>query len=89
MNDTPRTILIVDDDPQVLRLVEKMLKARQVKILLAPRPSEALAICASQPVDLLISGHYHEVPPDSERVRHLKKPFFPSDLVAHLHALLP
>lgn len=118
MNDTPRTILIVDDDPQVLRLVEKMLKARQVKILLAPRPSEALAICASQPVDLLISdvampemdgnkladrvlkqcpgasvllisGHYHEVPPDSERVRHLKKPFFPSDLVAHLRALLP
>jgi CheY-like chemotaxis protein len=118
MNDTPRTVLIVDDDPQVLRLVEKMLKAWRVKILLAPRPSDALAICASQPVDLLISdvampemdgnkladrvlqqfpdvsvllisGHYYEVPEDSARVRHLKKPFFPSDLMAHLHALLP
>ncbi len=118
MKDAPRTVLIVDDDPQVLRLVEKMLKSRPVKILLAPRPSEALAICESQQVDLLISdvampemdgnkladrvlmrcpeamvllisGHYHEVPPDSARVRHLRKPFFPSDLVAQLHVLLP
>ena len=55
MKDAPRTVLIVDDDPQVLRLVEKMLKSRPVKILLAPRPSEALAICESQQVDLLIS----------------------------------
>ena len=38
---------------------------------------------------LLISGHYHQVPPDVGRVRHLKKPFFPSDLLAHLQALLP
>lgn len=51
----PRTVLIVDDDPQILRLVEKMLAARNVGVLLAPRPSAALEICRRQPVDLLIS----------------------------------
>lgn len=50
-----RTVLIVDDDPQILRLVEKMLRPRTVKILVAPRPSKALEICANEPVDLLIS----------------------------------
>ena len=33
MSDAVRTVLIVDDDPQILRLVEKMLKPRQVKLL--------------------------------------------------------
>jgi CheY-like chemotaxis protein len=55
MSEAPRTVLIVDDDPNVLRLVEKMLKPRQVNVLVAPRPSEALQICERQPVDLLIS----------------------------------
>jgi CheY-like chemotaxis protein len=50
-----RTVLIVDDDPQILRLVEKMLRPQGVHVLLAPRPSEALRICESQPVHLLIS----------------------------------
>jgi CheY-like chemotaxis protein len=117
MTGAPPTVLIVDDDPQVLQLLREMLKSRPVKILLAPRPSDALAICEQETVDLLISdlampemdgnrladrvlnrcpdasvllisGHYHELPPDSARVRHLKKPFFPSDLMGHLHALL-
>ena len=59
MGDSPRTVLIVDDDPQVLRLVETMLRARAVKILLAPRPSDALAICETQPVELLNFGRSH------------------------------
>jgi DNA-binding NtrC family response regulator len=50
-----RTVLVVDDDPQVLRLVEKMLKPRNVKVLVAPRPADALAICESETVHLLIS----------------------------------
>ena len=37
-----RTVLIVDDDPQILRLVQRMLGGRAVKVLMAPRPSEAL-----------------------------------------------
>jgi CheY-like chemotaxis protein len=55
MSEAPRTVLIVDDDPHILRLVEKMLKPRRVNVLVAPRPSEALQICERQPVDLLIS----------------------------------
>ncbi len=51
----PRTVLIVDDDPQILKLVEKMLKPRHVNVLVAPHPAEALSICEAQPVDLLIS----------------------------------
>ncbi len=55
MPATVRTVLIVDDDPQVLRLVEKMLRPRNVNVLIAPRPTEALSICERQPVHLLIS----------------------------------
>jgi DNA-binding NtrC family response regulator len=50
-----RTVLVVDDDPQILRLVEKMLQPRNVNVLSVPRPSQALEICAQQDVDLLIS----------------------------------
>jgi DNA-binding NtrC family response regulator len=55
MGQFARTVLIVDDDPQILRLVERMLKPQQFKILVAPRPSEALQICEREPVHLLIS----------------------------------
>lgn len=49
------TILIVDDEPEILRLVEKMIGPRRANVMLAPRPSEALRICESQAVDVLIS----------------------------------
>jgi two-component system, cell cycle sensor histidine kinase and response regulator CckA len=55
MGQSARTVLIVDDDPQILRLVERMLKPQRFKILVAPRPSEALQICEREPVHLLIS----------------------------------
>ena len=55
MSTDKRTVLIVDDDPQILRLMEKMLRPHGVNILLAPRPSEALRICEHQPVHLMIS----------------------------------
>jgi len=115
-----RSILIVDDEPQVLRLVQKMLGSRPVNVFLAPRPSEALRICESQTVDLLISdvampemdgtrlaesvlklhpgagvllisGQQREVPPAlrSPRVKFLRKPFFPSQLIQLLRELLP
>jgi len=115
-----RSVLIVDDEPQILRLVQKMLGHRQVNVFLAPRPSEALRICENQAVDLLISdvvmpemdgarlaesvlkmhpsasvllisGQQREVPSTlrSERVKFLKKPFFPSQLIQLLRELLP
>jgi DNA-binding NtrC family response regulator len=50
-----RTVLIVDDEPQMLRLVEKMLGSSGVKVLMAPRPSDALKICQMAPIHVLIS----------------------------------
>jgi len=55
MNEAERTVLLVDDDPQIIRLLEKMLRARKVELVSAPRPSDALAICQLRPIDLLIS----------------------------------
>ncbi|HEV3329512.1 MAG TPA: response regulator [Bryobacteraceae bacterium] len=120
MDQQSRTVLIVDDDPQILKLLEKMLKPQVFKILVAPRPSQALEICGREPVHLLISdiampemdgnklmakvlqlqpeasvllisGHYKEPASAAKaaRVRFLKKPFFPSDLLAALRELLP
>jgi CheY-like chemotaxis protein len=45
----------VDDDPQILRLLRAMLGPQNVKVLAAPLPSDALRICGSERVDLLIS----------------------------------
>ena len=120
MDQTARTVLIVDDDPQILKLLEKMLRPQIFKILVAPRPSQALEICGREPVHLLISdiampemdgtklmakvlqlqpeasvllisGHYREEPRAARngRVKFLKKPFFPSDLLTALRELMP
>ena len=108
--------MVVDDDPQILRLLESMLKPRHVKVLAAPLPSEALRIAESEAVHLLItdiqmpemdgrklaerfldlhpqasvlliSGRATE--PPGERVRFLRKPFFPSVLLQNVRELLP
>ncbi len=120
MAGTPRTILIIDDEPAVLRLLTSMLTSRSVSLLSASRPSEALRLYGAQTVDLLIadinmpemdgialtarvldqqpetavlliSGAYEEMPDavTSPRVRFLKKPFFPSELLARMRELLP
>ena len=120
MDQPARTVLIVDDDPQILKLVEKMLKPKDFKILVAPRPSQALEICGREPVHLLISdismpemdgtklmAKVLQLQPEASvllmsgrlrepasatsggRVKFLKKPFFPSDLLTALRELLP
>ncbi len=119
MDAQPQTVLVVDDDPHVLRLVEAMLRARvNVRVISAPRPAEALQICEREAVSLLISdismpemdGHklaerilklqpqarvllisgMDKDPPAarSGRVRFLKKPFFPAQLLEHMSLLL-
>lgn len=55
MNPTQRTVLVVDDDRQILGLVEKMLRPQGVIVLSANRPSEAQRIFEAQAVDVLIS----------------------------------
>ena len=118
MSLSPRTVLIVDDDPQILRLVQRILGGRQVKVLSAPRPSDALRICETEAVDLLISdvsmpemdgnrladrvlklwpeasvllisGVKDSITTKNGRVKFLKKPFFPSDVIRVLDELLP
>ena len=119
MSDPARTVLVVDDDPQILRLVERMLGSHGVRVITAARAVEALHICEREPIDLLISdvvmpemdgpklaerflklrpggsvlliSGYHRDPvlPKSGRVRFLRKPFFPSDLLRNLRELMP
>jgi CheY-like chemotaxis protein len=55
MNAPQRTVLVVDDDRQIIGLVEQMLRPQGVIVLSASRPSDALRICEGQPVDVLIS----------------------------------
>jgi DNA-binding response OmpR family regulator len=55
MPESQRTALIVDDDAQILKLVEKMLRPRNFNIKVAPKPSDALRIAETEPVHLLIS----------------------------------
>ena len=119
MGENSRTILIVDDEPQILQLVEKMIGPNRAKVLSAPRPSEALKMCETQQIDilisdvqmpemdgirlaervmkirpetavLLISGEYKEPPAVARkgRMKFLKKPFFPSDLVKMLEEMM-
>ena len=73
MNATPRTILIVDDDRQILGLVEKMLRPQGVTVLSADKPSEALRICEAQPVDVLISDVMMPEMDGVELIRVLRK----------------
>ena len=120
MSDASRTVLIVDDDPQILRLLRAMLGPHNVNVMSAPRPSDALKICTEVTVDvlisdvdmpemdgnklaervlklyprasvLLISGAVTEPPAvrgGEGRVRFLKKPFFPAELVQMLRAMV-
>jgi DNA-binding NtrC family response regulator len=55
MSEATRTVLIVDDDPQILRLLRAMLGPQNVRVLAARLPSDALRICAEETVDVLIS----------------------------------
>ena len=55
MAQPPRTVLIVDDDPQMLVLIEKILKPMNVRVVVAPQAADALRISESQPIHLLIS----------------------------------
>ena len=118
MSEPAKTILIVDDEPQMLRLLQAMLGPQQVAVIAAPRPSDVLRICGEQSIDvlisdvsmpemdgnklaervwklqpnvaiLLISGARAEAPPvRGGRVRFLKKPFFPAELIGMVREML-
>ena len=51
------TILLTEDDPEIARLVERILESNGYRALVATRPGEAVAILErlDQPIDLLIT----------------------------------
>ena len=53
MNTQPH-ILVIDDEPQILRALRTILTARQFKVTIANRGDEGLALAAAQPPDLVI-----------------------------------
>lgn len=52
-----KTVLVVDDEPMVLKLVGKMLTQQGYKVLEAPDGDSALSICTTEPgtIDLLVT----------------------------------
>lgn len=53
MND--RVILVVDDEPSVVQLCKRLLERASFTVIPVTSPSQALAILARQPVDLLLA----------------------------------
>lgn len=47
-------ILVIDDEPQILRALRTILTAKQFKVTVASRGEEGLALAAAQPPDLFI-----------------------------------
>src|SRR4030042_2087434 len=53
MNQHPH-VLVIDDEPQILRALRTILGARQFRVSTASRGEEGLALAAPQPPDLVI-----------------------------------
>ena len=53
MAGLPRAVLIMDDEPRVLRLVERMLRPRRINVLVAPRAAGGVgSVCGASPTAL-------------------------------------
>jgi len=48
------SILVIDDEPQILRAMKTILAAKRFRVTTAGRGSEGLALAAAQPPDLII-----------------------------------
>lgn len=57
MTESSRSILIVDDERNVLNALRRSLRTEGYALYLASSPAEALALLAKQPIDLVISDH--------------------------------
>ena len=47
-------ILVIDDEPQILRALRTVLSAKRFRVSTASRGEEGLALAAAQPPDLII-----------------------------------
>jgi diguanylate cyclase (GGDEF)-like protein len=51
------TILLVDDEPNVLQALVRVLRTEGYRILCTSRPAEALGLLAAEKVDVIVSDH--------------------------------
>jgi two-component system KDP operon response regulator KdpE len=51
---TPTTILVIDDEPQILRALRTILTSRKFRVITASRGEEGLALATAQQPDLVI-----------------------------------
>ena len=57
MEPTARTILLVDDEENVLSALQRALRREKYTLLIASEPAEALAILRQGQVDVVVSDH--------------------------------
>jgi len=57
MEPSPRTVLIVDDEANLLSALERTLRRENYTVLTASEPSEALALLRQHPVDVVVSDN--------------------------------
>jgi two-component system, probable response regulator PhcQ len=57
MEPTPRTVLVVDDEENVLNALRRTLRRDGYTVLTAGQPSEALVVLRQSPVDVVLSDH--------------------------------
>ncbi len=53
MTNSPR-VLVIDDEPQILRAMRTILSARQFEVVTASRGEEGLALAAANPPDVIV-----------------------------------
>ncbi len=49
------TILVIDDEPQMLKMLERVLSMEGYTVLTAPDGKQGLNICRTNPIDLVIT----------------------------------
>jgi len=67
---TKRRVMIVDDDPQIRRLVARLLKVEGVEVITADSTREAELLLEGGPVDLLLCDHHM---PDENGIPFLRR----------------
>lgn len=58
MLHTAHTVLFVDDEPNILRALQRLLRTEDMQVLCAACPQEALEILDRQPVQVLVSDQH-------------------------------
>lgn len=51
---TPPRVLVIDDEPQILRAMRTILTAKQFEVITASRGEEGLALAAANPPDVIV-----------------------------------